>query len=254
MQLQLLPTSHTFFTRFSLSPIIHRNTNMTSGSNSLMWFRKGLRIHDNPALEYAAKNSNHVYPVFVIDPHYMKPDPNSFSPGSNLAGLNRIRFLLESLLDLDSGLKKLGSRLLVLHGEPSEVLIRCLKQWDIKRLCFEYDTEPYYQALDAKVKNYALENGIEVFSPVTHTLVNPVEIIEKNGGKPPLSYQSFLKLAGEPHWLISSLCTTPATIPPIGDLGNCEVSEVPTVEQLGYEHFQEEDPDPPLFKGMGCEI
>ncbi|CAI9281293.1 unnamed protein product [Lactuca saligna] len=246
MQLQLLPTSHTFFTRFSLSPFIHRNPNMTSGSNSLMWFRKGLRIHDNPALEYAAKNSNHVYPVFVIDPHYMKPDPNSFSPGSNLAGLNRIRFLLESLVDLDSGLKKLGSRLLVLHGEPSDVVIRCLKEWDIKRLCFEYDTEPYYQALDTKVKNYALENGIEVFSPVTHTLFNPVEVIEKNGGKPPLSYQSFLKLAGEPHWSISS---PPSTIPPIGDLGNCEVSEVPTVEQLGYQDFQEEDPDPPLFKG-----
>lgn len=93
-----------------------------------MWFRKGLRIHDNPALEYAAKNSSFIYPVFVIDQHYMKPDPTAFSPGSKLAGLNRIRFLLESLVDLDSNLKKLGSRLLVLHGEPSDVLIRCLKE------------------------------------------------------------------------------------------------------------------------------
>lgn len=25
-------------------------------------------------------------------------------------------------------------------------------QWNIKKLCFEYDTEPYYQALDATVK------------------------------------------------------------------------------------------------------
>ncbi|KAI3766712.1 hypothetical protein L2E82_16782 [Cichorium intybus] len=216
---------------------------MSSGSNSLMWFRKGLRIHDNQALEYAANNSTHVYPVFVIDPHFMKPDPNAFSPGSNLAGLNRIRFLLESLVDLDSSLKKLGSRLLVLHGEPTDVLIRCLKEWDIKRLCFEYDTDPYYQALDRKVKNYASESGIEIFSPMSHTLFNPSEIIEKNGGKPPLSYLPFLKLAGEPDWSISSL----SVIPPIGDLKNCEVSEVPTVKQLGYEDIHEEDP--PLFKG-----
>ncbi|KAI7752056.1 hypothetical protein M8C21_009237 [Ambrosia artemisiifolia] len=139
------------FTRFS-PPSSYPN--MTPGSNSLIWFRKGLRIHDNPALEYAAKTSTHVYPLFVIDPHYMKPDPTAFSPGSKLAGLNRIRFLLESLLDLDSNLKKLGSRLLVLHGEPGEVLIRCLKEWDIKRLCFEYDTDPYYQSLDAKVKEW----------------------------------------------------------------------------------------------------
>lgn len=58
----------------------------------------------------------------------MKPDPTAFSPGSKLCGLNRIRFLLESLVDLDFSLKKIGSRLLVLHGEPGDVLIQCLKE------------------------------------------------------------------------------------------------------------------------------
>ena len=58
----------------------------------------------------------------------MKPDPSAFSPGSRLAGVNRIRFLLESLVDLDSSLKKLGSKLLVFHGEPGDELIRCLKE------------------------------------------------------------------------------------------------------------------------------
>ena len=95
---------------------------------SLMWFRKGLRIHDNPALQYASKPTNFLYPVFVIDPNYMEPDPNAFSPGSNRSGLNRIQFLLESLADLDLNLKRLGSRLLVLKGEPSQVIIRCLSQ------------------------------------------------------------------------------------------------------------------------------
>ncbi|KAL8250182.1 hypothetical protein R6Q59_033875 [Mikania micrantha] len=233
-------------TRFSISSF-HSYPNMPSGSNSLMWFRKGLRIHDNPSLEYAAKSSTQVYPVFVIDPHYMKPEPAAFSPGSKLAGLNRIRFLLESLVDLDSSLKKLGSRLLVLHGDPGDVVIRCLKEWDIKKLCFEYDTDPYYQALDAKVQRYAFENSIEVFSPVSHTLFNPVEIIQKNGGNPPMNCLSFSKIAGEPHWLSSSLFTSLPMIPPVGDVGNLEVSEVPTVKQLGYEDTQEEEP--PIFKG-----
>ena len=69
-----------------------------------------------------------MYPVFVIDPHFMKPDPNAFSPGSSRAGLNRIQFLLESLMDLDSSLQKLGSRLLILKGDPGKVMIRCLKE------------------------------------------------------------------------------------------------------------------------------
>lgn len=113
---------------FSLSSIQGQNPSMASGSGSLVWFRKGLRLHDNPALEYASKDSDFLYSIFVIDSHYMKPDPNSFSPGSSRAGLNRIRFLLESLVDLNSNLKKLGSRLLVLKGEPGDVLIRCLQQ------------------------------------------------------------------------------------------------------------------------------
>ncbi|KAJ4844629.1 (6-4)DNA photolyase [Turnera subulata] len=205
-------------------------------SASLMWFRKGLRIHDNPALQHASTGSSFVYPVFVIDPHYMKPDPDAFSPGSKLAGLNRIRFMLESLVDLDSSLKKLGSKLLVLNGEPGEVLIRCLKEWDVKSLCFEYDTDPYYQALDARVKDYASSAGIEVFSPVSHTLFNPGAIIQKNGGKPPLTYQSFLKLAGEPSWASSPLSTSMSSLPPVGDVGNfaCEISEVPTIKELGF--------------------
>lgn len=104
------------------------STSADNSKSSLMWFRKGLRIHDNPALEHAAMGSNFVYPVFVIDPHYMDPDPDSFSPGSTRAGVNRIKFLLESLLDLDTNLRKIGSKLLVLKGEPGDVLIHCLKQ------------------------------------------------------------------------------------------------------------------------------
>ncbi|CAJ2656237.1 unnamed protein product [Trifolium pratense] len=217
---------------------------MGFGSSSLMWFRKGIRIHDNPALEYASQSCSHLYPLFIIDPHYMKPDPNAFSPGSSRAGLNRINFLLQSLNDLDINIKKIGSRLLIVKGDPYEVLIRCLKQWNIGKLCFEYDTDPYYQALDIKIKDYALKTGIEVFSPVSHTLFNPTDIIQKNGGKPPLSYQSFVKLAGEPP---SPLSTRYSSLPPVGHLGNCDISEVPTIKDLGYGDAKLEEFSP--FKG-----
>lgn len=124
LPLSLSPPRSSFLRSTTLSPA----PQMASGSSSLVWFRKGLRIHDNPALEHAAKGSTYLYPVFVIDPHYMEPDPTAFSPGSGRAGVNRIRFLLESLANLDSSLRKLGSRLLVLKGEPGEVLFRCLKE------------------------------------------------------------------------------------------------------------------------------
>ncbi|WJX42807.1 (6-4)DNA photolyase, variant 2 [Trifolium repens] len=224
--------------------LMQLTASMGFGSGSLMWFRKGIRIHDNPALEYASRGCSHLYPLFVIDPHYMKPDPNAFSPGSSRAGLNRINFLLQSLGDLDVNLNKIGSRLLVAKGDPYEVLIRCLKEWNIGKLCFEYDTDPYYQALDIKIKDFAIGAGIEVFSPVSHTLFNPTDIIRKNGGKPPLSYQSFVKLAGEPP---SPLSTTYSSLPPVGHLGSCDISGVPTIKDLGYEDAKLEEFSP--FKG-----
>lgn len=97
-------------------------------SNSLLWFRKGLRIHDNPALEHARKDSKHLFPVFILDPHYLEPDHTAFSPWSTRSGLNRIQFMLECLADLDSSFRKLGSRLLVFRGEPMEVLVRLMKE------------------------------------------------------------------------------------------------------------------------------
>ena len=57
----------------------------------------------------------------------------------------------------------------------------------------------------------------------------------QNGGKPPLSYQSFAKLAGEPP---SPLATKYSSLPPVGPLGSCDVSEVPTIKDLGYEDDQ----------------
>jgi cryptochrome len=37
---------------------------------AIHWFRKGLRLHDNPALAHACANSAAVFPVFVLDPAF----------------------------------------------------------------------------------------------------------------------------------------------------------------------------------------
>jgi cryptochrome len=56
--------------------------------------KQGLRLHDNPALLAAADGAARLYPVFVIDPHFLKS-------GAYKVGVNRYSFLLESLADLD---------------------------------------------------------------------------------------------------------------------------------------------------------
>ncbi|XP_024361048.1 (6-4)DNA photolyase isoform X2 [Physcomitrium patens] len=211
------------------------NNNM--GKRSLMWFRKGLRLHDNPALLRSCEGASHVYPVFVLDPWFLAPDPTAPSPGSKLVGVNRIRFLLQSLEDLDENLRKHGSRLLVLHGNPTTVIPELLMKWQINELCFEFDTEPYAQDRDADIKKLATKYGVEVFSPVSHTLFNPIDTIRKNGGQTPLTYQAFLKLTGKPPLPV----TAPLQIPsPPEDLNDVHVVPVPKLEDLGYVNLDEE--------------
>ncbi|KAE8821211.1 (6-4)DNA photolyase [Hordeum vulgare] len=211
----------------------------TAAAAALVWFRKGLRVHDNPALDAARRSAARVYPVFVLDPRYLRPDPAAPSPGSAHAGVARVRFLLESLLDLDARLRCLGSRLLVLRArdDVSDAVCAALKDWNIGKLCFESDTEPYALARDKRVTDFAAASGIEVFSPVSHTLFDPAEIIEKNGGRPPLTYQSFVATAGEPP---KPVMEEYSVLPPIGDTGGYELLPVPKLEELGYGDLSQE--------------
>jgi len=75
------------------------------------WFRKALRVHDNQGLAEAEKHKN-LLNIFIIDPHYWeKSDIHE----------NRLNFLLESLRDLDSNLRKKGSELTLICGTPKDV-------------------------------------------------------------------------------------------------------------------------------------
>ncbi|XP_029353429.1 cryptochrome circadian regulator 5 [Echeneis naucrates] len=156
------------------------------------WFRKGLRLHDNPALKSALRDSKELYPVFILDPHLHD---------STRVGINRWRFLIGSLKDLDCSLRKLNSRLFVVRGKPEEVLPELFDKWKVTKLTYEYDTEPYSLSRDQKVSALAKEHGVEVTYKISHTLYDIDRIIEENNGKAPLTYnrmQAVVKTLGAP--------------------------------------------------------
>ena len=121
---------------------------MEAATAAMVWFRKGLRVHDNPALDAARRGAGRLYPVFVLDPRYLRPDPAAASPGSARAGVARVRFLLESLADLDARLRRLGSRLLLLRAREDDVadaVCAALKDVSIR---------PISSALDANLTDF----------------------------------------------------------------------------------------------------
>jgi len=144
---------------------------------SIVWFRKALRLHDNPALLEGVAGASRVAFVFVLDPWFCRPAS---------VGKNRLSFLLQSLTELDRLLQAChGARLLVLRGKPEEVLPRAFKDWKSTRLAFEADAEPYARRRDAAVRALAQSAGVEVCSPSGHTLYPPELLLASNGGALP---------------------------------------------------------------------
>mmetsp|Transcript_8668 Transcript_8668/g.28563 ORF Transcript_8668/g.28563 Transcript_8668/m.28563 type:complete len:182 (-) Transcript_8668:1233-1778(-) len=158
----------------------------SSTTRSIVWFRKALRVHDNPALLAGIKGNavSASQPVFVLDPWFCKP---------SRVGSNRMRFLLESLRDLDASLRSVGSSLLVLHGEPRVVLPRACKSWDVNLVTWEHDIEPYAKVRDLAVRGALERAGVECTSVSGHTLYDVDEVLKKCKGPPPTTYQGFFE-------------------------------------------------------------
>ncbi|MED6281278.1 Cryptochrome-1, partial [Characodon lateralis] len=152
------------------------------GVNTIHWFRKGLRLHDNPALRDSIRGTDTLRCIYILDPWFA---------GSSGVGINRWRFLLHCLEDLDASLRKLNSRLFVIRGQPTDVFPRLFREWNITRLSYEYDSEPFGKERDAAIQKLASEAGVEVTVGISHTLYNLDQIIELNGGQPPLTYKRF---------------------------------------------------------------
>eukprot|EP01025_Chloroclados_australasicus_P024241 TRINITY_DN2438_c0_g2_i4.p1 TRINITY_DN2438_c0_g2~~TRINITY_DN2438_c0_g2_i4.p1 ORF type:complete len:579 (+),score=41.45 TRINITY_DN2438_c0_g2_i4:679-2415(+) len=197
--------------------------------NSILWFRKGLRLHDNPALLEAINRVNYFYPIFIIDPNFIGPQR---------VGVTRYNFLLECLQDLNASLEARGTRLLVLRGNPVEVFPKIFKDWDVSHLCFEYDTEPYAKRRDVQIRELANKAGVEVYSPISNTLYDMDKLVSLNGGETITSYGNFRTLAGRLGEPPVPVGDPPSSIPPFqqGAVGtDTKVTSIPTLQEMGYE-------------------
>lgn len=151
------------------------------------WFRKGIRLHDNPALVEACQQDC-FYGVYCLDPAFANP---------NIVGAKRYQFLLESLGDLDQSLRAAGSRLFILRGSPQDVLLNFVLRHKINLLTFESDTEPYAIKRDQAITKMMSEHKVKVSVQATHMLRDPsdyVRVSEKAGVAIPRTYGGFCKL------------------------------------------------------------
>ena len=103
---------------------------------AVMWFRRDLRLADNPALLAAVDaGGGAVLPLFVLDDRLLRP-----------AGPNRVAYLFRALRSLDADL---GGRLVVRAGDPTVVVRQVAHEVGAPHVHVTADFGPYGRARDA---------------------------------------------------------------------------------------------------------
>ena len=107
-------------------------------SRSILWFRRDLRLADNPALLVAIASSEEIVPVFILDNKLIE-----------VTGSKRLAYLGQSLRALD---QSLGNSLHVMVGDQVEVLRELKQRYQATSVHIAAEYEPYGVARDARVE------------------------------------------------------------------------------------------------------
>ncbi|MCJ0904924.1 deoxyribodipyrimidine photo-lyase [Rhodococcus sp. ARC_M6] len=106
-------------------------------NNSVVWFRRDLRVSDLPSLTAAADSGGEALGLFVLDEKLLGP-----------AGSPRQDQLFANLTALD---QQLGGRLMVVRGDPVDVVPRVAESVGAKEVHISADYGPYGRRRDAAV-------------------------------------------------------------------------------------------------------
>ena len=107
-------------------------------SNSIFWFRRDLRLNDNPALLAAMAEGEAIVPVFILDPKLIKT-----------AGSKRLAYLGQSLHHLDDSL---GNKLHVIAGDQITVLKELMSKNNASTVHISTEYEPYGAKRDESIE------------------------------------------------------------------------------------------------------
>ncbi len=117
------------------------------------WFRRDLRLCDNPALHTAAVRSNgHVIPLFILDDAILR---------APRTGAARTAFMIDALRDLDASLRARGSRLVVRRGRTLDVIRDLVRETGAAGVAWNRDYTPFARRRDAQVEALLRDLNVE---------------------------------------------------------------------------------------------
>jgi deoxyribodipyrimidine photo-lyase len=154
-----------------------------SGRTALLWFRRDLRLTDNPALEAAIAHGGSILPVFVGSPE----DDGAWKPGAASRW-----WLHHSLARLDRALQARGSRLILRTGPATTALEKLVAETGAEAVFWNRRYEPALIARDTTLKEQLRAKGIETGS-FNSALLHEPWTIRNQAGNPFQVFTPFWK-------------------------------------------------------------
>ena len=140
-------------------------------ATSVLWFRRDLRLADQPALLAAADaGPGGVLALFVLDPALWRP-----------AGPARRAYLLDSLVALDASMQATGGRLHVRHGDPSVLVPQVAAAVGAHSVHVSADFGPYGSARDQTVEGALAGDDRELVRSGSSYAVSPGRVRKADG-------------------------------------------------------------------------
>ena len=150
---------------------------------SIFWFRRDLRIDDNNGLYNALKENDTVLPIFIYDKNIL----NKLNTNDH-----RIEYINHSISKMNDTLSKKNKSISCFYGNPKEVFLNLIKQFDIRKVYTNRDYSPYSIKRDLITKQLLEDNKIQFCDFKDHVLFEKNEIV-KDDGTPYKVYTPFSK-------------------------------------------------------------
>jgi deoxyribodipyrimidine photo-lyase len=154
---------------------------------ALVWFRRDLRLHDQPALCAALAAHERVVPVFCLDDRLLH--------GRHASG-PRTAFLLECLTDLGEQLAARGAGLVIRHGPPERELPALAASTGASELHLTRDPGPYEVIRGRRVRAALEPAGVTGHAHPGISVVDDVRAVRTRQGQPYTVFSPFYR-----NWL-----------------------------------------------------
>lgn len=143
-----------------------------AAQTALAWIRRDLRLSDHAVLSEATALADQTAVLFVFDTNIL----SSLEPDDR-----RVTFIRKSLIEVDEGLRRHGSRLIVRIGDPLQIVPEVAQQLGVDTVYAGRDFEPYAIERDADVGCLLSRHGIRFEQPLDHVIQGADELFNQTG-------------------------------------------------------------------------